>query len=253
MFHKITIQKSKSPLSGHGLHLSLKPPWNTADLVTCFNIVYGLFDLPFDNFFQTATNYRSTRGHSMKLQSVVVKLDHLIPSFFLTNLCWLIKHAQQRDILVESFHLAHIHVQVEAGSGLSHDHSHSRPADWDHGKPAALELSVISLLNANILNEVGMAAGAVAQAAETQKRMANDQMCTELGWSCVPLAVESYDAWGKEAQEFFALLASQLAVHTSSSKSKTTFDLYSLLNLTLNRSIARAIISESFILADFVA
>ena len=76
MFHKITIQKSKSPLSGHGLHLSLKPPWNTSDLVTCFNIVYGLFDLPFDNFFQTPTNYRSTRGHSMKLQSVVVKLDH---------------------------------------------------------------------------------------------------------------------------------------------------------------------------------
>ena len=125
-----------------------------------------------------------------------------------------LRHNKLRDILVESFHLAHIHVQVEAGSGLSHDHSHSQPADWDHGKPAALELSVISLLNANILNEVGMAAGAVAQAAETQKRMANDQMCTELGWSCVPLAVESYDAWGKEAQKFFALLASQLAVHT---------------------------------------
>eukprot|EP00731_Ephydatia_muelleri_P014402 Em0008g122a len=70
-----------------------------------------------------------------------------------------------RDILVESFHLAHIHVQVEAGSCLSYDYSHSRSADilvfdWDHA---------------------GMTAGAVAQAAETQKRMANDQKCNRIG------------------------------------------------------------------------
>ena len=57
-----------------------------------------------------------------------------------------------RDILVESFHQAHIHVQVEAGSDLSQDRSHSRPADilvfdWDHSRPAALDLTVVSLLN----------------------------------------------------------------------------------------------------------
>ncbi|KAL5509400.1 hypothetical protein EMCRGX_G004770 [Ephydatia muelleri] len=62
-----------------------------------------------------------------------------------------LRHNKLRDILVESFHLAHIHVQVEAGSGLSHDCSHSWPADIlvlrDHGKPVALDLSVISPLN----------------------------------------------------------------------------------------------------------
>ena len=62
-----------------------------------------------------------------------------------------LRHNKLRDILVESFHRAYIHVQVEAGSGLSRDHSHSRPADilvfdWDHGKPAALDLTVISPL-----------------------------------------------------------------------------------------------------------
>ena len=92
------------------------------------------------------------------------------------------------DILVESFHLAYIHVQVEAGSGLSHDRSHSRSAgilvfDWDHGKPAALDSTVVSPLNANILNKVGMTARAAAQAAEARKHMANDQKCTELGGS----------------------------------------------------------------------
>ena len=89
-----------------------------------------------------------------------------------------------------------------------------------------------------------MTSGAAAQAAEAQKHMANDQKCTKLEWSCVPLAVESYGGWGKEAQECFALLSSRLAVHMSSSNSK---------NLALTKSIAKAIISRSFILADFVA
>ena len=40
-----------------------------SDLVMCF-IVYGLVDLPNDNFFQTATNRHSTHGHSMKLWSI---------------------------------------------------------------------------------------------------------------------------------------------------------------------------------------
>ena len=165
-----------------------------------------------------------------------------------------LRHYKLRDILVESFHRAHIRVQVEAGSGLSQDHSNSRPADilvfdWDQGKPAALDLTVISPLNANILKEAGMTAGAAAQAAEVRKHTANGQRCTNLGWSCIPLAVESYGAWGREAQMCFTLLATRLAVHNSSSKSKIIFELYSRLNLALTRSIARAIITRSKILS----
>ena len=65
-----------------------------------------------------------------------------------------------------------------------------------------------------------MTAGAAAQAAEVRKHTANGQRCTNLGWSCIPLAVESYGAWGREAQMCFTLLATRLAVHNSSSKSK---------------------------------
>ena len=61
-----------------------------------------------------------------------------------------------------------------------------------------------------------------AQAAEARKHVANDQKCSELGWSCIPLAVEYYGAQGREAQQCFSCLASSLAVHTSSSKSKAT-------------------------------
>ena len=81
-----------------------------------------------------------------------------------------------------------------AGSGLSHDH---RPADiLVYEKPA---VAVASPLNANILLEAGdrVIGGAAAHAA-------NDQRCSDLGWACVPLAVESC---GKEAQECFSRLA----------------------------------------------
>ena len=68
-----------------------------------------------------------------------------------------------------------------------------RPADilvfvWDHGKPAAL---VVSPLTANIFNEAGMTAGAEAKTAEV-RHTANGQIFIQLGWSRVPLAVESW-------------------------------------------------------------
>ena len=41
--------------------------------------------------------------------------------------------------------------------------------------------------------------GFSAKAAEHRKHNENDPKCAELGWRCVPLAVESYGAWGPEA------------------------------------------------------
>eukprot|EP00731_Ephydatia_muelleri_P003140 Em0001g3140a len=161
-----------------------------------------------------------------------------------------LRHNKLTGILVTSFHLAHIHVEVEAGSGLSHDHSHSRPADWDDGKPAALDLSVISMITANILNEASMTVGAAAQAAEARKHT-----CTRSApyWDdLVYLAVESYGTWPRKSKSVSHFLHARLAVHMSSSKSKTTFDLYSRLNLALTRLIASAFVSRSFSLADFV-
>ncbi|KAL5510611.1 hypothetical protein EMCRGX_G006179 [Ephydatia muelleri] len=60
----------------------------------------------------------------------------------------------------------------------------------------------------------------------------------ELGWTCVPLAVETYGNWGVEAQETFSRLASLLAASHSVSKSKATADIYGRLNLTLTRYLA---------------
>eukprot|EP00731_Ephydatia_muelleri_P007357 Em0003g1605a len=154
------------------------------------------------------------------------------------------RHNKLRDILAETCRRAHLSVQVEAGCNLTPDHSHSRPADvlisnWVLGKTAACDLSVTSPLNSNIMSEAGVTAGAAAQATELRKHEANDVKCSELGWLCIPLVVESYGAWGKEAMESFSSLASRLAITSSRPKSAVLSELYGRLNLNLVRANAQ--------------
>ena len=65
------------------------------------------------------------------------------------------------------------------------------------------------------------------------------------GWICVPLVVESYGAWEKEAMNSFSRLASRLATSSSRSKSVVLSELYGRVNLHLVRANAVAILSGS--------
>ena len=159
------------------------------------------------------------------------------------------RHNLLRDVVANLFRQAHMGVAVEAGYGLTHDNSRSRLADvlvtrWEKGLPAALDITVTSPLNPAILDESCSTAGVAAVTAESRKHVANDPKCFELGWTCVPLAVETYGNWGVEAQETFSRLASLLAASHSVSKSKATADIYGRSNLTLTRSVARAILAR---------
>eukprot|EP00731_Ephydatia_muelleri_P007115 Em0003g1363a len=133
------------------------------------------------------------------------------------------RHNKLRDILAESCRRAHLGVQVEMGNNLT-NHSHTRPADllvpnWVLGKPAAFDLSVTSPLNPTTLLEASVTTGVAALTTELRKHSSNDTKCKELDWVCVPLVVESYGAWGKEALESISQLASRLATCSSKAKS----------------------------------
>ena len=111
-------------------------------------------------------------------------------------------------------------MRVESGSGITSDLSHIRPADilvlnWERGKHAALDSTVTSPLIPSILTAASLSEGATAEEAEARKHRANDPKCSELGWVCIPLVVETYGNWGREAQSTFARLASRLAIITS--------------------------------------
>ena len=82
-----------------------------------------------------------------------------------------IRHNNIRDMLAESFRRAGISVQCEAGGGLSHDNCCTRPTDifvpnWFCSRPAALDLTVISPLNSNVIAEAGFTGGSAAASAE---------------------------------------------------------------------------------------
>eukprot|EP00731_Ephydatia_muelleri_P035335 Em0115g3a len=154
-----------------------------------------------------------------------------------------IRHNHLRDVFVDFCRRAHLSVSVEKGHGLTRDHSHTRPADvliagWDRGKPAAFDVTVTSPLCPAILRESCRSSGAASMAAETRKLLTNGPKCQELGWTCIPLAVETFCNWGKEAHLTFSRLASHLAISLSSPKSSILADVYSRMNFTLVRSIA---------------
>ena len=72
-----------------------------------------------------------------------------------------------------------------------------------------------------------------AKAAEHRKYNENYPKCAELGWRCVPLAVENYGAWGPEAIKAFSQVASRLAIHGNTPKSKVVAELHGHLSLLL--------------------
>ena len=110
--------------------------------------------------------------------------------------------------------------------------------------PAALDITATPSLTPAILDESCSTAGITAVVAESCKYVANDLNCVELWSTCVPLAVETYGNWGREAQEKFSWLASRLAASHSVPKSKATEDICGRLNLSLTRSVARAILAR---------
>ena len=160
------------------------------------------------------------------------------------------RHNRVRDSFFESCRQAGIGGQMEVGSGLGHDARRTRPADvlvphWVLGKPAAFDITVTSPLTPITLHEASVTSGSTAQVAENRKHASNDTKCSELGWVCVPLAVEVYGCWGPEAQTNLSRLAARLAIRLNCCKSQATSALYGRLNLVLVIVNARALLSRS--------
>eukprot|EP00731_Ephydatia_muelleri_P021237 Em0013g964a len=107
----------------------------------------------------------------------------------------------------------------------------------------AFDVTVTSPLSVSILPEASVSVGAAALEAGVRKHRANDPKCSELGWVCVPLTVETYGNWGKEAQATFSRLASCIATTSSCHKSQVLGEMYGRLNFTLVQAISRAILA----------
>ena len=141
------------------------------------------------------------------------------------------RHNLLRDILAGFCHRAHLSVKIEVGYGLRRKNINSRPADiliqsWDRGHPAAFNVTVTSPLTPAILNISSIFEGAAGRVAEARKHTTNDARCQDLGW---------------------LRLASLLAFGQTSHKSGLLLEIYSHVNMSLVRSIARAILGRALV------
>ena len=157
------------------------------------------------------------------------------------------RHNKLRDIFNDFCHSACLAPQLEMG-GWSREHT--RPADvlvpnWVLDKSAAFDLSVTSTLNAHVFQEASVTAGSAAMAAQIRKHRVNDGKCSELGWVCIPLVVETYGCWGTEAIQALSRLATRLSTRQGLPKSLVCNELFGRLSLALVRANSRAILSRS--------
>ena len=88
----------------------------------------------------------------------------------------------------------------------------TRPADilvpvWEQGSAVALNVTVVSPLNLDVVRQAGLTSGlevgAPAAAAAALKHTAGDAACRELQWNLRALVANEYGGWGSEAEKFF--------------------------------------------------
>ena len=82
----------------------------------------------------------------------------------------------------------------------------NHPADsyllvWKCGRPAALDITVISPLQQLTLANVAAIKGSALLVAEERKHAAHADACAAVGISFSPMAVEIIGGWGKKQQK----------------------------------------------------
>ena len=130
-------------------------------------------------------------------------------------------------------------LQLEKDSGMDHSHSQTRPADilipsWSMGKPAACDITVVHPLNPNSILGASTTCGFCCSSYLEEVKMAkNGPKCHELGWECIPLAVETYGGWGEKTHQTFEHTCRRLAVGSVSNEIRVRQELSGRLSLTL--------------------
>ena len=112
------------------------------------------------------------------------------------------RHDSLRDILFTAAQSAALAPRKEAPALIPG--SNSRPADvflpnWRSGKPAALDVSVISPLQQLTLAEAASSPGHALQVGINRKLATHASTCRTAGVDFVPLIVETLGGWSDEA------------------------------------------------------
>ncbi len=155
------------------------------------------------------------------------------------------RHIRLRDALFKLLAAAGMSPEKEQGA---YEHDRTRPADvlvpsWKLGKSAAFDLTVVSPLTSENLSRAGDHFDYLERAA-LRKHDENDDKCADLGWVCVPLAVDTYGQWCDEAHTAFAEIATRLSTRTKVTFSSALSSIFNTLGVVLARHNAIAVLAR---------
>ena len=121
--------------------------------------------------------------------------------------------------------------------------SNSRPADiflpnWSRGRPAAIDVTVISTMQPLTLAGAAASPGYALQVAEDRKMAAHFEACRAVGVDFVPVAVESLGGWSEEAIANIKKIGRLLGQRTGSPPGDSIRHLFQRLSISLWRGNA---------------
>ena len=114
----------------------------------------------------------------------------------------------------------------------------SRPADvylphWSHGRPVAVDVTVISPLQCHTLSQSASLQGYALSVAEKRKRAVHFEDCRRVGVSFLPLAVETLGGWSQDALVFLRAIGRHLASRFGLPPGEVSHHLLQRLSVTL--------------------
>ena len=133
--------------------------------------------------------------------------------------------------------------------------SADKPADvflpgWATGRDAALDVSVVSPLQQQLVRKAADEAGSAARKRFQEKNAKYYQPCSDEGIAFFPLIVETYRGWHPESEATIKKLSLQLASHTGSDATETTRHLFQKLGILLAKGNAALILRRRIVYSD---
>ena len=152
-----------------------------------------------------------------------------------------------RDVVFNSAAKAALSPVLEKANLTS---SRSRPGDtylpcWYRGRPAALDMTVISSLQSSTLQSAGTSAGHALELSDERKVTKHFSACEEAAISFVPLSVEAFGGWSPIAAKTIRRIASMAAAHSACTKpGQTACYLMQQLSVVLQKGNSTLLLSR---------
>ena len=146
------------------------------------------------------------------------------------------RHDSLRDTLFSAAQSAALAPRKEVPSLIPG--SRSRPADvylpfWKRGQPAAMDVTVISILQRQTLAGASMTQGHALTVGEDRKMAAHAATCRAVGVPFIPLVVESIGGWSDRAVDTIQNFGRLLGQRNGSPPAESTTHLFQRLSIVL--------------------